>query len=375
MKFTLFLVAFVAYLFVAVESRRSLALESEDYSFETYLREFGKNYQGAEYLLRKQIFQQQLNEVVKHNKESSKTWKKGINHMSDWTDSEFSQLLGVKKGLLAASKAKRMESKVNLPPIDINALPSHVDWREMKIVSPVKDQGRCGSCWTFATAETIESHWALTYGRLQELSEQQILDCTPNPQQCGGQGGCSGGTAELAFQRIMQMGGLSSEWTYPYRSYFGDNFTCSFDPTKTKPLANITSYKVLPSNKYEPVLQAVATQGPLIVSVDASSWRNYHSGVFDGCNQTNPDIDHAVQLVGYGTDINYGDYWLIRNSWTADWADEGGYIRIKRTPKVQCGIDLNPSDGTGCNGGPSQVVVCGTCGVLYDVSYPIIVNN
>jgi len=166
-------------------------------------------------------------------------------------------------------------------------------------------------------------------------------------------------------------GGLASEWTYPYRSYFTDSFECSYNASKTRPMANITDYKTLPSNKYVPVMEAVALQGPLVVSVDASAWKNYHYGVFDACNQTNPDINHAVQLVGYGTDAQYGDYWLVRNSWTADWG-ENGYIRLKRSSKIECGLDITPLDGSGCQGGPPQVTVCGTCGILYDVSYPII---
>jgi len=205
-----------------------------------------------------------------------------------------------------------------------------------------------------------------------EFSEQQILDCTPNPNDCGGTGGCGGGTAELAMAQIIQMGGLSSEWTYPYLSYFGQNYKCHFNDSMTVPIAQLSSYTTLPSNQYAPVLSTIATKGPLAVSVDASSWSDYESGVFNGCNQTNPDLDHEVQLVGYGVDPALGDYWIVRNSWTAMWGEKG-YIRVYRTGKAQCGIDLSPSDGTGCNNGPSQVIVCGTCGILYDTTYPVIV--
>jgi len=252
-------------------------------------------------------------------------------------------------------------------------LPNRVDWREKGVVTPVKDQGRCGSCWTFATAESIESQWAITSkGDLAELSEQQILDCTPNPKQCGGTGGCGGGTAELAFDQIMKNGGIATEWTYPYTSYFGQGFGCQFNGTSPNAIVQVSGYKVLPSNKYDPLLNAVATVGPIAVTVDASAWGDYSSGVFDGCNQTHPDLDHAVLLVGYGTDENGGgDYWLVRNSWGPIYG-ENGYIRIKRTQTLRCGIDTNPSDGTGCSDGPPQVTVCGTCGILYDSSYPIV---
>jgi len=238
------------------------------------------------------------------------------------------------------------------------------------VITPVKDQGQCGSCWTFATAETIESHWAIAMGQLPILSEQQILDCTPNPNQCGGNGGCGGGTAEIAMQQIAAMGGLSSEWTYSYASYWGTAQTCKFG-TQTPPAAKISNYVRIPSNKYDPLMQAVATVGPIAISVDASSWATYEGGVYNGCNQTNPDLDHAVQLVGYGTDQVAGDYWLVRNSWSPTWGEEG-YIRLKRTSTIQCGVDIHPLDGSGCKNGPPTVVVCGTCGILYDNSYPVL---
>jgi len=134
---------------------------------------------------------------------------------------------------------------------------------------------------------------------------------------------------------------------------------------KIKGFVNVTG------NQQLPVLTAVATQGPLVINVDASSWFGYESGVFNGCNQQNPDIDHVVQLVGYDTDPNYGDYWLVRNSWNAGWGEDG-YIRLARPKQISCGTDLNPQDGTGCNGGPPTVTVCGTCGILFDVTYPIV---
>jgi len=107
----------------------------------------------------------------------------------------------------------------------------------------------------------------------------------------------------------------------------------------------------------------------MVINVDAQRWNFYSSGVFDGCDQKNPIIDHVVQLVGFGTDSSRGDYWLIRNSWSAGWGEDG-YIRIKREKTPRCGVDTDPSQGTGCDGGPPTVTVCGTCGILYDTCYP-----
>lgn len=113
------------------------------------------------------------------------------------------------------------------------------------------------------------------------------------------------------------------------------------------------------------------TQGPIAVSVDASTWHAYSSGVYDGCDTSSPDINHAVQLVGYGTDPQFGDYWTIRNSWSPTWG-EGGFIRIKRTGSGElCGVDRTPEHGSGCDGGPTEVTVCGMCGILYDNTFPV----
>jgi len=248
-------------------------------------------------------------------------------------------------------------------------LPTNVDWREKGIITAVKDQGNCGSCWTFATVEATESAYALATGKLHVLSEQQILDCTPNPQHCGGTGGCDGGTAELAWAKIIQMGGLDSEWIYPYQSYFGNAFTCRYGQARAAVM--VSSFVNLPPNEQDPILNYLGMTGPLAISVDAATWSSYESGVFNGCNQTAPDIDHAVQLVGYGTDSTLGDYWLVRNSWSPAWG-ENGYIRLKRTTEIQCGTDSTPSDGDGCSGGPPTVKVCGTCGILFDGVYPVV---
>jgi len=207
---------------------------------------------------------------------------------------------------------------------------------------------------------------------LSDLAEQQILDCTSNPDQCGGTGGCGGGTPQLAYTQIQAMGGLASEWTYPYTSYFGSNFECKFNGSAQNPMVQLSGFEVLPSNEYTPLMTQAAS-GPVAISVDASSWFAYESGVYNGCNQTNPDIDHAVQLVGYGTDPQLGDFWLVRNSWSPNWG-ESGYIRLMRTSTVQCGTDNHPSDGMGCKNGPPSVTVCGTCGILFDNSYPIIAS-
>jgi len=368
MKYLLFLAALIV-LCVATKWH-----ELDTYTFEKYETEFKRSYiTPTERFHRKSLFERRLAEIKAHNTNPGKTWKRGVNHLTDRTDEELKSLRGVRKELISKRSNVRTHTSINH---DISRFEGvNVDWRDKNIITAVKDQGRCGSCWTFATAENVESYWALATGQLVDLSEQQILDCTPNPDKCGGTGGCEGGTAELALARIIVLGGLTTEWRYPYTSYYGqDSPQCHFDISNTPPFAKVASFVVLPSNEYAPTLEHISTKGPLIISVDASAWSDYESGVFDGCNQTNPDIDHAVQLVGVGTDPQLGDYWLVRNSWSPAWG-EHGYVRIRRTSDLRCGIDLSPGDGDGCSNGPKEVKVCGTCGILFDNVYPVVVKQ
>ena len=331
-----------------------------NYNFNQYQSEFNKVYSLTEINFRKNIFDLRLTEIIAHNKNPMYTWKKGVNHFTDRTTAELNFMLGSRPGHLKSdsnykTKFYKLSSGIG------------VDWRSKNVITAVKNQGNCGSCWAFAAVETIESSYAILTGKLENLSEQQILDCTPNLNHCGGSGGCNGGTVELAYDQVTKMGGLSSEWTYPYTSFYGEPSNCN--KTKSKPVVAVKSYDVLEQNKYQPFIDYVSSDGPVAVSVDASNWFMYESGVFNGCNQTVIDLNHAVQLVGFGTDLNLGDYWLVRNSWSTVWG-ENGYIRLYRSPEVTCGIDNSPADGSGCNGGPNSVVVCGTCGILYEGVYP-----
>jgi len=347
--------------------------QQHTYTFEDFKAEFGRNYPSTqEEALRREIFEKRLASIHAHNK-GENSWKRGINRFADLSNDEYKARLGL-KGLRSQDRAKSA-NWISQPEhldkdIDVSLFDGlDVDWRTKGVISPPKDQGACGSCWTFATTETIESYNALKTGKLLTLSEQQILDCTPNPNHCGGTGGCGGGTVELAVDRIAQMGGLATASSYPYVSGTGRDYPC--DSSKLNYAVNVSSYVDLPSNALAPVLAHVARKGPLAISVDASAWSDYESGVFDGCNNANPDLDHAVQLVGFGTDPSYGDYWLVRNSWGPSYG-EAGYIRLKRYASPPCGIDNTPADGDGCSGGPPSIKVCGNCGILYDTTYVII---
>ena len=163
--------------------------------------------------------------------------------MTDRTMEELNSFKGMHSGLLYQSHKRRQLSGSKFS-ANISSLPKSVDWRSKNVLTPVKNQGQCGSCWTFASTETIESHVAIKTGVLQELSEQFILDCTPNPKQCGGTGGCQGGTAELAYTRLKELGGIPGEYTYPYISGTGQAGKCHGLPL---PPASISSLKRRPA--------------------------------------------------------------------------------------------------------------------------------
>jgi len=255
-------------------------------------------------------------------------------------------------------------SSISPPQYFLQNLPDALDWRDKGVVQKPKDQSACGSCWAFSASAVLESHIAIQTGKLFDLSEQQLVSCTPNPDQCGGTGGCSGSTQWLAFDYVKNAG-ITTTANWPYHAR---DDKC--DTTKIKKVATIDGYVRLPTNDYNALLTAVATVGPIAISVAASDWQFYDSGVFN--TDCGTEINHAVTLVGYGTDATDGDYWIVRNSWSAGWG-EGGHIRIakeKASSEVQCGIDYNPASGSGCKGGPDQIEVCGLCGMYSDSSYP-----
>lgn len=347
-------------------------IELDSYSFDKFLTDFNLKYHPSEYAARRAIFETELKRVKDHNSKNL-SWKENVNKFSALNANEKKAYFGRSKGA-AQEQKKSLKASKDLPTdfklLPVAQLPRSVDWRKHGIVSPVKDQGHCGSCWAFASTATIESHVAKATGLLFDLSVQQMAMCAPNPDSCGGTGGCNGATAELAFEYVTGSSGLFQEYQYSYASYYGSDFACAL-PSTGSPVATINGYVQLPENNYTALMNAIATVGPVAISVDASSWSSYDSGIYNGCNQKNPDIDHAVVLVGYGEE-NGQKYWIVRNSWSPAWGEQG-YIRVARFDSEEeiCGVDVTPQDGTACSGQTDPVKVCGTCGILYDSAYPL----
>jgi len=194
--------------------------------------------------------------VITHNL-SGASWKENINHMSHLTAAEKNSSLGFVKGKYPA----RFESQKDLPDhvkiLPVSELPSQVDWRTQGVVSAVKDQGHCGSCWAFASTATVESYAAINTGLLFDLSPQQIAACALNPNQCGGTGNCFGGTAEVAFDYLANSEGMFEEYEYPYTSYYGVESECAV-PKRQVSKVEISGFVKLTENSYSEVMNALA---------------------------------------------------------------------------------------------------------------------
>merc|ERR1711874_587216 len=332
------------------------SLPSYKSQFESFQFEHGKSYKSsAEQLQRFANFVKNVREIEEHNK-SNKSWKKSLNRFADMSHEEFNQIMNGYITMPSPAGAMAAPKDIN-----IKDLPASVDWRDSGAISAVKDQGYCGSCWAFATIEIIESYLQINSGKtVEELSAQHITSCTPNELKCGGSGGCQGSIPQLGFV-YTQLFGLTKEEDYPYTSgNLGVTGNCKYSPNSMDTLATLRGYETLPRNSVEAVMNHIANVGPLSVAVAASGWSFYGGGVFDGCDyDRNIEINHAVQLVGYGTDPSEGDYWLVRNSWGGNWGDHG-YIKLKREATAVCGTDDTPLMGTGCvDDGNDVLKVCG----------------
>jgi len=318
------------------------------------------------------LFRKQQEAVRQHNAQPHRSWTAALNRFADYTEEEFHALLGHKPSRISSSRSAVASSSSFLEEQPQQALAAAVDWRSsLNSTADVKDQGSCGSCWAVAAVGAIEAH-AEKVGNVRPLSFEQLVDCVPNPKQCGGQGGCKGATSELAFAWVSKNGLAAAADYTGYLS--GVEGICK---TNGQPAVHAEGFTQLAVNKLQPLMDALANKGPVVVSVDASRWSMYSDGVFNGCAR-DATVNHAVMMVGYGRDVQRGmDYWLIRNSWGRGWG-EAGYIRIQRHSgdvddwdAGYCGTDNKPLDGVGCKGGPSNITVCGMCGILSDSSFPV----
>ncbi|XP_036449134.1 cathepsin L1-like [Colossoma macropomum] len=303
----------------------------EDLEFHDWKVKFGKSYGSVEEeSQRKMIWLDNRKLVLEHNMladQGIKSYRLGMNHFADMDNQEYQQMLN---GCLGSFNESEIESATMfLQPVEGAALPRAVNWRKRGYVTRVKDQSHCGSCWAFSAAGALEGQMYKKTKKLVSLSEQQLVDCSRS----FGNHGCRGGWPYKAFKYIKSSGGLEKMSTYPYQAKEGE---CRFNNARA--WAKCSNYKwVKPT---ENALQsAVAKIGPISVLINASrhSFQLYESGVYDEPNCSSSKLSHAVLLVGYGTEGNTQDYWLVKNSWGVNWGDKG-YIKMSRNKNNQCGI-------------------------------------
>ena len=229
----------------------------------------------------------------------------------------------------------------------VESLPDSVDWVSKGAVTPVKNQGQCGSCWSFSTTGSLEGAFYLKTGTLDSFSEQQLVDCD-NRKNGGKDMGCNGGLMDNAFSWIEKNKGLCTEDSYPYES--GTTTTAGSCQTSCDVVSgsDITSFTDVTPKSDEAMMTALSQQ-PVSIAIEADQkdFQLYKSGVFTGSCGTN--LDHGVLAVGYGTSEDGTDFYKVKNSWGTTWGDVG-YILLGR------GDDFNKGSGQ--------------CGMLLQASYP-----
>jgi len=280
-----------------------------------------KLYQNdAEHKYRLNIFHQNALFVANHDA-AARGFTVALNEFADLTSSEFNAIYNGMNLTKTAPRARFGAVRADLP--------DTVDWRTKGAVTPVKNQGQCGSCWSFSTTGSVEGAHKLATGNLVSVSEQNLVDCST----AQGNMGCQGGLMDQAFQYIISNKGIDTEASYPYTAT-GPN-ACRFNRANVG--STISSYKDVQSGS-ESALQAAVADRPVSVAIDAShmSFQLYSGGVYNEPACSASQLDHGVLAIGYGTS-NGQAYWLVKNSWGASWGMQG-YIMMSRNRANQCGI-------------------------------------
>merc|ERR1712203_214723 len=277
---------------------------------------------GDEAATREAIYNQAVVEMTAHNADETQTYKQGVNQFSDLTLEEF-QALPIRG--LATGKYSDLP-KVGVHEIPAGEVAADVNWVTKGAVTPVKDQGQCGSCWAFSSTGGVEGRWEVATGSLKSLSEQQLVDCSKQNS------GCNGGLMDYAFS-FYESTNIASESSYPYTARDG---TCKSSFTTAIPQGGVTGYTDVSSSSGS--LESALNSNPVSVAVEAdqSAFQRYSGGIVtSGCGT---NLDHGVLAVGYDSSAGY---FKVKNSWGSSWGD-AGYLKISTSGNV-CGIKSQPS--------------------------------
>ncbi|BES99537.1 cathepsin [Nesidiocoris tenuis] len=299
-----------------------------------YKIDHNKNYSSEiEERFRMKIFMENKRKIARHNVQYEKgltKFKMAVNHLTDMLPHEFAKYNGFKR----TNGSRLVVGSTYIEAAHVT-LPQEVDWRKKGAVTPVKNQGQCGSCWAFSTTGSLEGQHFRKTGKLVSLSEQNLIDCsTPY-----GNNGCNGGLMDNAFKYIKENHGVDLEKSYPYE---GEDDQCRYK--KSAVGATDSGFVDIPEGDEEKLKSAVATVGPVSVAIDAShpSFQSYSEGVYDEPECSSENLDHGVLVVGYGTTDEGYDYWLVKNSWGERWGEDG-FIKMTRNKDNQCGIASSAS--------------------------------
>lgn len=288
-----------------------------------------------EELHRYTIWEHKRTLITEHNLHAEEFgYTLAMNRFSDLTDDEIATSLKGSKQIeqiMSANATNIFKPSPNFRPL------RELDWRKRGAVTAVKNQGTCGACWAFSATGAIEGQHYLKTKNLVSLSEQNLIDCSGRY----GNNGCNGGNAFRAFNYVRDNGGVDTEMSYPFEERDG---SCMFSRSSVG--ATVRGFNwVTPQGDENALLEAVTTVGPVSVMIDANHNTFYHyngDGVYYEPSCSSVKHDHAVLVVGYGTE-NGKDYWLVKNSWGSDDWGRNGYILMARNRNNNCGIASHPS--------------------------------
>lgn len=310
---------------------------SEEYA--AYMETHGKSYDNiVELRTREMHYHKNKHFVAAHQRRfrvGKESYTVGLNFLADHTPEE----MNARRGKLRSTGPRKANNAAgyHLRNYYDADLPGSVDWRNEGAVTRPQDQGICGSCWSFGSTGAIEGAFFMKYGKLKVMAEQELMDCSWN----FGNNACDGGEDYRAYDWILQNGGMSFKENYgPYLMQDG------YCQAKSKtPDVVLQSYVNVTEFDENALMDALASQGPVSISIDAShpGLSFYTSGVYYDplCKSDLNDLDHSVLAVGYGTDPVGGDYWIVKNSWSTYWGDEG-FIKMSRKDN-NCGVASQPT--------------------------------
>uniref|UniRef100_A0A8D8V0W9 Cysteine proteinase CG12163 n=1 Tax=Cacopsylla melanoneura TaxID=428564 RepID=A0A8D8V0W9_9HEMI len=307
--------------------------------FTTFMRDHDKVYDSEDELFqRNENFIANVDLVEDISNDDRGTARYGINKFSDLSAEELQQRtglnwMGINKDHFGSSFREENNSteRINWKITE----PKSLDWRDKGVISKVKNQGRCSSCWAFSSVGVVEAMNAIARNDLVELSVQQLVDCDKSND------GCHGGLMDTAFDYIIKSGGVESEADYPYLGYLSED-GCQVKEGNKKKKYGMEKYTRIPQGGEEAMKKWLAQHGPLSVGINARGIFFYTGGIIAlsevGCYPKAQN--HAVIVVGYGEEKKrFGKtipYWIVRNTWGEDWGEKG-YFRIKRGNNI-CGI-------------------------------------